>query len=168
MNGPIKNEAHGMLSWLWLSVLVLILDQVTKYAATATLQLYQPVNILPIFNFTLAHNTGAAFSFLSDAGGWQRWFFAVIALFTSLAIVYWLWKLPKNESWTALSLGLILGGAMGNLYDRVAHGYVIDFLDFYWGTAHFPAFNVADSAITVGAAVMILEAILKPGHKSPT
>lgn len=168
MSDPIKNEAHGMLPWLWLTLLVLVLDQVTKYAATAMLQLYQPINILPFFNFTLAHNTGAAFSFLSDAGGWQRWLFAVIAFLTSLAIVYWLWKLPKNESWTALSLSLILGGALGNLYDRVAYGYVIDFLDFYWGTAHFPAFNVADSAITVGAAVMILEAILKPSANNPT
>lgn len=168
MSSLMKNEARGMLPWLWLTVLVLILDQVTKYVATAMLQMYQPVKVLPVFNFTLAHNTGAAFSFLSEAGGWQRWLFALIALFTSLAIVYWLSKLPKGESWTALSLSLILGGALGNLYDRVAYGYVIDFLDFYWGMAHFPAFNVADSAITVGAVVMTLEALLKkPTIKSP-
>lgn len=154
--------ARGMLHWLWLTVLVIVADQFTKQIAAQTLHLYQTIPVLPVFNFTLAHNTGAAFSFLSDAGGWQRWLFATIALLTSFGIILWLWRLPKNDSWMAVSLSLILGGAIGNLYDRLMYGYVIDFLDFYWGAAHFPAFNVADSAITVGAILMAIDVIRHP------
>jgi len=154
--------ARGMLHWLWLTLVVIVIDQLTKQLATQMLHLYQTIHILPVFNFTLAHNTGAAFSFLSDAGGWQRWLLAAIALLTSFGITLWLWRLPKNDPWMAVSLSLILGGAIGNLYDRLMHGYVIDFLDFYWGTAHFPAFNVADSAITVGAILMAIDVIRHP------
>ncbi len=145
-----------MHKWLWLSFIVIILDQATKWLATHYLTLFEPVPILPLFNLTLMHNEGAAFSFLHDAGGWQRWFFTALASIVSIAIVIWLTRLEKSEKLTAISLALILGGAVGNLIDRVRLGYVVDFLDVYWGNAHWPAFNVADSAITVGAILMVI------------
>lgn len=138
-----------------LALVVLVLDQATKLWASARLEYAQPVEVTPFFNLTLLHNTGAAFSFLSDAGGWQQWFFAVIAVAVSLAIVVWLWRLPQQERLQATALALILGGAIGNLWDRVVQGYVVDFLDFYVGGYHWPAFNIADAAIVVGAAIMI-------------
>lgn len=143
--------------WLWygVAVAVLILDQLTKTWANVSLDYAQPVAVMPFFNLTLLYNTGAAFSFLSDASGWQQWFFSAIALLVSLALVVWLWRLPATDRWQSASLALILGGAIGNLSDRMVHGYVIDFLDFYVGTSHWPAFNIADSAIVVGAAIMI-------------
>ena len=144
-----------MLKWLWLSAVVIVLDQYTKWLASTKLHLFERVEILPIFNFTLAHNTGAAFSFLSDAGGWQRWFFTVLAIGVSIFIVFWLKKLRTDERATAISLTLILGGAIGNVIDRIRLGYVVDFLDFHWGDAHWPAFNIADSAIFVGAVILV-------------
>ncbi|MBV1870775.1 MAG: signal peptidase II [Gammaproteobacteria bacterium] len=153
-----------MLHWLWLTLLVVVLDQVTKQIASAMLELYQPITVMPLFNFTLAHNYGAAFSFLSDAGGWQRYALAAVALITSIGITIWLKRLPKDDPWMAASLSLILGGAIGNLYDRVVLGYVVDFLDVYWGASHFPAFNIADSAISIGAAMMVIDLIRNP-HK---
>ena len=144
-----------MLKWLWLSLIVIILDQLTKGIASANLTMFDPVPVMPMFNFTLMHNEGAAFSFLSDAGGWQRWFFTILATVISIVIVVWIKKLEAHEKWTAFSLAFILGGAVGNLIDRVRLGYVVDFIDVYYGTAHWPAFNIADSAITVGAIVMI-------------
>ncbi|MBV1873041.1 MAG: signal peptidase II [Gammaproteobacteria bacterium] len=153
-----------MLHWLWLTLLVIVLDQVTKQIASAMLALYQPIMVMPLFNFTLAHNYGAAFSFLSDAGGWQRYALAAVALITSIGITIWLKRLPKDDPWMAASLSLILGGAIGNLYDRVVLGYVVDFLDVYWGASHFPAFNIADSAISIGAAMMVIDLIRNP-HK---
>lgn len=152
----------GMLQWLWLTLLVVVLDQISKQIASSMLELYQPIAMLPFFNFTLAHNYGAAFSFLSNAGGWQRYALAAVALATSIGITIWLKRLPKNDPWMAVSLSLILGGAIGNLYDRVILGYVVDFLDFYWATSHFPAFNIADSAITIGAVMMIIDVIRNP------
>jgi signal peptidase II len=110
----------------------------------------------------LAHNSGAAFSFLANQGGWQRWFFAGIALVVSVALVIWLKKLPRSNRWLAIALALILGGAIGNVYDRIVLGHVVDFLDVYWGRAHFPAFNIADSAITVGAIMMGIDVIKNP------
>ncbi|WP_020563187.1 signal peptidase II [Methylosarcina fibrata] len=146
-----------MMKWLWLSFLAVILDQGTKLAVDGTMQLYQSIRILPYFNLTYVHNTGAAFSFLSQAGGWQRWFFAGLAIAISIVITFWLARLQKHEVLLAAALSLILGGAVGNLIDRLVYGYVIDFLDVYYRGWHWPAFNIADSAITLGVALMLAE-----------
>jgi len=145
-----------MLKWTIISVIVIILDQITKAIASAELLMFDPVAVMPMFNFTLMHNEGAAFSFLSDAGGWQRWFFTVLATVVSIAIFIWIKKLTPQEKGMAISLSLILGGAIGNLIDRVRFGYVVDFIDVYYNTWHWPAFNIADSAIFVGAIIMII------------
>jgi signal peptidase II len=147
----------NMLKWLWLSLLAVILDQVSKLAIAGSMQLYQSIEIVPYFNLTYVHNTGAAFSFLSEAGGWQRWFFAGLALVISVVIAVWLARLKQHETLLAVALSLILGGAIGNLIDRLAYGYVIDFLDVYYQTWHWPAFNIADSAITLGVVLMLVE-----------
>jgi len=146
-----------MLKWLWLSVVVIALDQISKYWASTSLDLHDPVSVLPFFNFTLMHNQGAAFSFLSQAGGWQRWFFTIIALVVTAVIVQWIRRLSPAETWMAVALSLIAGGALGNVWDRIQLGYVVDFIDIYYGTWHWPAFNIADSAITVGAVMLIVE-----------
>lgn len=146
------------LKWLWLSLFVIILDQLTKIWATQTLTFNQPIAVLPFFNLTLLHNTGAAFSFLANAGGWQRWFFTILALGVSFVLVLWLARLKSNQYGLASALALILGGALGNVIDRLNYGYVIDFLDFYYNNWHWPAFNIADSAITIGAAILIVDA----------
>ena len=154
-----------MLKWTWLSVVMIILDQITKQLASASLNYAEPVAVMPLFNLTLVHNTGAAFSFLAQAGGWQRWFFAVIAVVVSAGILFWLKKLGQDKRWEALGLVLVLGGAVGNLIDRVVYGYVVDFLDFYYGAYHWPAFNVADISIFIGAAILIIDA-LRPQRES--
>lgn len=146
-----------MLKWLWLSLLALVLDQASKLLIDGTMQLYQSIPLLPSFNLTYVHNTGAAFSFLSTAGGWQRWLFAGLALVISIGITVWLTRLQKHETVLAAALSLILGGAVGNLIDRLIYGYVIDFLDVYYGTWHWPAFNIADAAITLGVMLMLAE-----------
>ena len=145
------------MKWLWLSALVVVLDQVTKFLATHTLQLHTPLAALPGFNLTLMHNTGAAFSMLSQAGGWQRWFFILLTVIVSIAIVIWLQNLSRHRRWMACSLALILGGALGNLCDRVILGYVVDFIDVYYHDLHWPAFNIADSAISIGAILLIID-----------
>jgi signal peptidase II len=147
----------NMLKWLWLSLLAVILDQASKLAIAGSMQLYQSIAIMPYFNLTYVHNTGAAFSFLSEAGGWQRWFFAGLALVISVVIAVWLSRLKPHETLLAVALSLVLGGAIGNLIDRLAYGYVIDFLDVYYQTWHWPAFNIADSAITLGVILMLVE-----------
>lgn len=134
---------------------VLILDQLTKYWAAATL-IKGSIPIAPVLKFTLVHNTGAAFGFMSSAGGWQNVFFMVVAALASVLIAVMLWRL--QDRWVGSGLALILGGALGNLVDRALHGYVIDFIDVYYGTWHWPAFNIADSAITVGAVILIIDA----------
>jgi signal peptidase II len=146
-----------MLKWVWLSGFVLVVDQITKWFANTSIALYETIEVIPFFNFTLAYNYGAAFSFLADAGGWQRWFFTVIAAVFSIVIIVWLAKLKSSAKLEAISLSLILGGAIGNLIDRVIYGYVIDFLDVYYQDYHWPAFNIADSAICVGAVLLILD-----------
>ena len=146
-----------MLKWLWLSVLSLLLDQASKLAVDGSMQLFESIPLLPYFNLTYVHNTGAAFSFLSDAGGWQRWLFAGLAVVMSSIIGLWLARLKQHETLMAVALALVLGGAIGNLIDRVAYGYVIDFLDVYYQDWHWPAFNIADSAICIGVALMLLE-----------
>ncbi len=148
-----------MLKWLWLSGLVVALDQISKLAVVKAMNLYESIPVIPFFNLTYVHNTGAAFSFLSDAGGWQRWLFAILAASISVVLIIWLAKLKKHEVLLAASLSLILGGAFGNLIDRIAYGYVIDFLDVYYQSWHWPAFNIADSAITLGVILMLLESV---------
>jgi signal peptidase II len=148
-----------MLKWLWLSLLAVVLDQVSKVVVDSSMQLYESIPLMPYFNLTYVHNTGAAFSFLSEAGGWQRWFFAILALVISAVLSIWLARLQKHETLLAVALSLVLGGAIGNLIDRLAYGYVIDFLDVYYNDWHWPAFNIADSAITLGVGLMLAESL---------
>ena len=150
------------LPWLWLSALVFVLDQLTKLYFDGSLQMYQQIVIIPgYFSWTLAYNTGAAFSFLADHDGWQRWLFAAIAVGVSAVLVVWLKRLPRRgQGWLALGLALVLGGALGNLFDRLWHGFVVDMIDFYVGDWHFATFNLADTAICVGAALIVLEGFL--------
>ncbi len=147
-----------MLRWLWLSAFVLLLDQVTKKWVEASLLVYESIPLTDFFNLTLAYNEGAAFSFLSDQGGWQRWFFSVTALLVSAVLVVWLARL-RDERLLAVSLSLVIGGAIGNLVDRLAFGHVVDFLDFHYAGYHWPAFNVADIAISVGVALLFFDAL---------
>ncbi|MDP7592264.1 MAG: signal peptidase II [Litorilituus sp.] len=146
--------------WLWLTLLCLLLDQVTKQWVAGSFNLYESVNVLPIFSLTYVHNLGAAFSFLADQGGWQRWFFTAIAAIASIVFIVWLAKTPKSQRLLSIAFALMLSGALGNLIDRVLFGYVIDFLDFHWAGYRFPAFNVADTVIFIGAALMILESFI--------
>jgi signal peptidase II len=145
-------------AWLWLSLAVVGLDQATKFLVARFFDLYERVEVLPVLDFTLLHNTGAAFSMLAGASGWQRPFFIGLGLGVSALLVVWIWRAPRGDKLLPLSLSLILGGAIGNVIDRVIHGYVIDFIHAHWGASYFPAFNIADSAITIGAALMILDA----------
>ena len=145
--------------WLWLSLLVIALDQATKFLAETLLVIHQPAPVLPGFNLMLTYNTGAAFSFLAHAGGWQRWFFLGLGAAVSIGLIVWLGRLKPGEKWLAIALALILGGAVGNLIDRAWLGQVIDFIDLYYAGWHWPAFNVADSAITIGAALLVLESL---------
>jgi signal peptidase II len=137
-------------AWLLLSLAIVVLDLWTKQIATDSLTLYRPVEVTSWLNMTLAHNYGAAFSFLSDAGGWQRWLFTGLASVVTVVLIVWLLRLPPRDKWTAVALSLVIGGAVGNLVDRIINGYVVDFIDVYYRESHWPAFNVADSAITGG------------------
>jgi len=150
-------------AWLWLSLVVIVLDQATKFLVTRFLDLYERVEVLPVLDFTLLHNTGAAFSMLAGASGWQRWFFIGLAGVVSVVLTVWIWRIPRGEKLLPLALALVLGGAIGNVIDRVWHGYVVDFIHAHWGGAYFPAFNVADSAITIGAALLIIDAFRQRG-----
>lgn len=147
------------LYWMWISVVVFVLDQATKYAIMGTMieGRANSKEVLPFFNLTFVYNEGAAFSFLADAGGWQRWFFIGVSVFAGVILVVWLRGVQRAERWISIALTLILGGAIGNLYDRIMWGKVVDFLDFHWYGASFPAFNIADSAITIGAIMMIID-----------
>jgi signal peptidase II len=156
-----------MLKWTWLSGLVIVLDQFSKVLAERLLVLYQPVAVLPSFNLTLMYNRGAAFSFLASASGWQRWFFMILSLAISAALVVWLSRLKPGEGWLAAALALILGGAIGNLIDRLFYGHVIDFIQVYYDRWYWPAFNVADSAITVGATLLVLDGLFGGRRPAP-
>ena len=149
------------LIWLLLSALIVVLDLWTKSLATESLSLSRPVEVTSWLNMTLAHNSGAAFSFLSDAGGWQRWLFTGLASIVTVVLIVWLLRLPAAEKRTAAALCMIIGGAVGNLVDRMAHGYVVDFIDVYYQNWHWPAFNVADSAITGGVILLLLDSLLQ-------
>ena len=158
-----KNKSGSRPSlWVWLGIalLVMVLDQFTKVLVLGAFQLGDSTPITSFFNLVRAHNTGAAFSFLANAGGWQRWLFTGIGVVATLFMV-WMLRSHAGQKLFCLAVALILGGAVGNVIDRLLHGYVVDFLDFYWGTWHFPAFNVADSAITLGAGLLILDEILR-------
>lgn len=148
--------------WLWLGValVIFLLDQLTKIAIVGAFQLGESLPITSYFNLVRVHNAGAAFSFLADAGGWQRWFFTGLGTVAALVMVYLL-RMHAGQTLFCLALSLLLGGAVGNVVDRVLYSHVIDFLDFYYGNWHFPAFNVADSAITMGACLLILDELLR-------
>ena len=143
-----------MNRWLAIAAIVIVLDQLSKAAINSHFVYGEVLAITSFFNLVLAHNNGAAFSFLSDAGGLQRWLFSFIAVAASVWIV-WLLRKHSSEKLFSFALAFILGGALGNLIDRTAYGYVVDFLDFHWAGYHFAAFNLADSAITCGAALLI-------------
>jgi signal peptidase II len=172
------SELHSghMRRWLWLSFAVLALDQATKWLVMASLSPYEVIEVLPHFNLTLMFNPGAAFSFLSDAGGWQRWAFAGFAVLVTLVLVVWLLKLRQDERLLAAALSLIIGGAIGNLIDRILLGHVIDFIQVYLPFIPlavfnpWPSFNIADSAISVGVVLLLLETLRseRPSHSSAT
>ncbi|TAL62573.1 MAG: lipoprotein signal peptidase [Legionella sp.] len=151
-----------MKKWCWyvLSIVVIILDQASKYWTSTNLTPYTPIPVMPMLNITLAYNTGAAFSFLSGAGDWHRWFFALFSLVVSSILVVWLWRTENQERLQSLGISLILGGAIGNLIDRGFKGYVVDFIDVYYEHHHFATFNLADSAICVGAFFLILDLLI--------
>jgi signal peptidase II len=148
-----------MWRWLWIAASVIVLDQLTKFAATDYLTQHGEIQLVPFLNLVLVHNTGAAFGFLSGAGGWQNVFFIIVAVAACAFILWMSWRLSAKDKLLAIALMLVLGGALGNLLDRLVHGYVIDFIDVYYGTWHWPAFNVADSAITIGAILLIIDAL---------
>lgn len=156
-----------MYKWLSLSVLIIVFDQLTKVIAARELVLYVANPVLPGFNLTLVYNTGAAFSLLSQAGGWQRWFFIILASAVSLFLLYWIRSLEYSGRWLLCALSLLLGGAVGNLIDRIRLGYVIDFIEIYYRDYFWPAFNLADSAITAGAIMLVIDAICLNGGKHP-
>lgn len=155
-----------MTKWLGVSLLVVIFDQLTKYFADSQLEYAVPLKLMPSFNLTLLYNPGAAFSFLSDADGWQRWFFVTVSLLASVFLVLWLRKLKPEQKLLALALALVLGGALGNLIDRLWLGHVVDFIQVYYRDFYWPAFNIADSAISVGAVLLIWDAMFAKSEAS--
>ena len=159
--------AQGLWVWLALAALILLLDQFTKVLILGYYQLGDSTYVTSFFNVVRVHNTGAAFSFLASAGGWQRWFFTAIGV-AAAAFIVWMLRSHPGQKLFAFALACILGGAIGNVIDRVLHGYVVDFLDFHWSFlsgifhgGHFPAFNIADAGITIGAVSLILDEILR-------
>ena len=148
------------LSWLWLSVVVIIIDQWTKTKIVEHLEFGETVPVIPFFNLFYQRNEGAAFSFLAGQGGWQLWFFSAVAFFVVGLLCYWLSQQSKDKLRLNFAYTLVIGGALGNVIDRVMYGYVVDFIDLYWRTYHYATFNIADIAITVGAGLVILDAIL--------
>jgi len=157
---PGRSGTMMIFIWLLVSALIVALDLWTKAIASESLVLYRPVELTSWLNLTLAHNYGAAFSFLSDAGGWQRWFFTVLAVVVTGVLIVWLLRLKPAEKLIAAGLALIIGGAIGNLSDRIRHGYVVDFIDVYYRDWHWPAFNLADSAITCGVILLLLDGLI--------
>ena len=162
MNARRHASHRGPTLWLWLALalLVLVLDQLTKWLIVGQFVLGDSRPVTSFFNLVRAHNTGAAFSFLAQAGGWQRWLFTGIGLAAS-ALMIWMLRAHPGQKLFGFAIACILGGAIGNVIDRLVHGYVVDFLDFHWAGWHFPAFNAADSAITLGAACLLLDELLR-------
>lgn len=153
------------LQFLWLSLAVLIVDLFTKYLVVQRFELYESINVMPMFNLTYTRNYGAAFSFLADHSGWQKYFFLGLAVVISIALIVMLFKNKASLKLQNSAYALIIGGAIGNAIDRAYHGYVVDFLDFYWDIYHYPVFNIADIAIVCGAGLLILESILDSRKK---
>jgi signal peptidase II len=166
-NIPLVAQRSRSVIWLLLSALVVVVDQLSKLYISSHFGEFEFTALLPVLDITCLHNVGAAFSFLADASGWQRWVFIGLALSVSLAIVVWLVRMQRGTSpFLACGLALVLGGALGNVIDRIRLGYVVDFIHFHWDRAYFPAFNVADSAITVGAACLLLDALFDSKRKT--
>lgn len=157
--GELSYSDRAISKGAWLTLLIIITDQASKYLAEQLLVLHQPVAIIPFFNFTLAYNTGAAFSFLHQAGGWQNLFFIAIALVMSIVLLVMLYRTPRKELQFSLALWLVLGGAIGNVIDRLRISKVVDFIDFYIGEWHFATFNIADIAISIGAFLLIMDSL---------
>ena len=155
----VTSHKQNALGFLWLSVVIVLIDLASKFWVSSVLTYNMPVELLPIFDLRLLHNTGAAFSFLAAEEGWQRWLFVAIAIVVSLFIVRWLKQTDSADCLLASGYSLILGGALGNLFDRIVHGHVVDFISVHYQGWYFPAFNVADIAITLGAAALIAEAL---------
>jgi signal peptidase II len=153
-------KAGSLLPWLALAALVIVLDQLTKTLVLHEFRLGDSTTVTSFFNLVRVHNTGAAFSFLAGASGWQRWFFVGIGVAATVFIV-WMLRSHSGQRLFAFALSMILGGAVGNVVDRLLHGYVVDFLQFHWGGWYFPSFNVADSAITVGAVCLIVDELMR-------
>lgn len=150
------------LRWWWLAIVTIVLDQITKWLTVNYLDYgYPGVEIAPFFNLVHVYNPGAAFSFLADQGGWQRWFFAGLAFAVTVLLSIWMYKAPRTARWMPVAYALIIGGAIGNVIDRLLLGHVVDFLDFYLGNWHWPAFNLADSFIFIGAAMIIIDSFKK-------
>ncbi len=156
-----------MRRFLWVTIIILILDQLTKFIAADYLASHGEMKLIAFLSFTLVHNTGAAFGILSSAGGWQNIFFIAIASTACVVILWMFWRLNVKNVSLAVGLSLILGGAAGNLIDRLIHGYVIDFVDVYYQSWHWPAFNIADSAITIGAVLLIFDSFTSKKQLNP-
>lgn len=166
---PKKSLLDTGLRWLWIAVIFFIVDQQTKQIAVEYfVREGGRFEVMPFFNFTLAYNKGAAFSFLANQGGWQVFFFATISTVVSIGLLYWLYTLKATNRWLSISLSLIFSGAMGNLYDRVTLGKVVDFIDWYYASYHFPAFNVADAVIFLGAAMMLWDSFFHQQEENKT
>lgn len=158
----------GASNWLWLSLTVLAADQYTKYLIVEHFALYESVTLMPYLDLMRLHNEGVAFSFFANASGWQRWVFSGLGLFVASTVLVWLRRLPASgHHLLAAGLSCIVGGALGNVADRVFRGHVVDFVRVHYEAAYFPAFNVADSAITIGAALLILDTLLQAGRPKP-
>ena len=165
-NDSTLASGKGAVGWLVLSVVIIALDQASKWAIVKWVELYRSIPVTEFLDITYLQNTGAAFSFLADASGWQRWFFIILGIVVSTVIVFWLRQLKASEQKVlVLGLSLLVGGALGNVIDRINHGYVVDFIHVHWNDAYFPAFNVADSAITIGAICLIIDALFLSGRE---
>lgn len=155
---PMRPQTYAL--WLGLAALLVLLDYWTKNLASQNLTLYRPLAVTSWLNLTLAHNEGAAFSLLADAGGWQRWFFTIVAVIISAILLVWLWRLPNRSRLLPVAIALVLGGAIGNLIDRIRFGYVVDFIDVHVQGWHWPAFNLADGVIVLGVILLLIEGFL--------
>jgi signal peptidase II len=167
-SGPLAKvwftPTRGASNWLWLSFFVVILDQTTKAFVIRTVKMQDAIELLPILDIVYLENTGAAFSLLAQAGGWQRWFFILLAVVVSGVLMVWLRRIRADQTILAVGLALVLGGALGNVIDRVVHGYVVDFIYFHWKSWYFPAFNIADTAISIGAGCLLIDAFRESGQ----